>query len=73
MCNCMGSTNYFCATLKETERKRNILEDEKKLHGTVDESLSEQQFHKSDAITFVVWKIWSHTPTASGSYGRQSG
>ena len=54
MCNCMGSTNYFCATLKETERKRNILEDEKKLHGIVDESLSEQQFHKSDAITFVV-------------------
>ena len=23
-------------------------------------------------ITFVVYKIWSHTPSASGSYGRQS-
>ena len=30
------------------------------------------QFCKSDAITFVVWKIWSHTPSASGSYSRQS-
>ena len=34
--------------------KRKILKDEKKHHGTVDESSSEQQFCKSDVITFVV-------------------
>ena len=33
--------------------KRKILKDEK-YHGIVDKSSSEQQFHKSDAITFVV-------------------
>ena len=31
-----------------------MLKDEKKHHGTVDESSSEQQFHKSNVITFVV-------------------
>ena len=29
-------------------------EDEKKHHGAVDQSSLEQQFHKSDVITFVV-------------------
>ena len=41
-------------------------------HGAVDESSSEQQSRKSDAIIFAVLKIWSHTPSASGSYGRQA-
>ena len=49
------------------------MKDEKKLHGTVDKSSSEQHFYKSDTITFVVQKIWSHTPSASGSYDRQAG
>ena len=41
--------------LNETEKeKRKILKDEKKHHGAVDESSSEQQFCKSDMITFVV-------------------
>ena len=31
-----------------------------------------EQFRKSDMISFVVCEIWSHTPSASGSYGRQS-
>ena len=35
-------------------KKRKIGKDEKKLHGTVDESSSEQQFCKLDPITFVV-------------------
>ena len=39
------------AFLKEHKK---TLEDEKKHHGAVDESLSEQQFCKLDAITFVV-------------------
>ena len=35
------------------EKGRYVLKDEKK-YGAVDESISEQQFCKSDAITFVV-------------------
>ena len=31
-----------------------VMKDEKKHHGGVDESLSEQQFHKLDKITVVV-------------------
>ena len=44
------------AFLKETERKKMILENEKKHHGTVDESSLEQQFHKLDKITFLCEK-----------------
>ena len=40
--------------LVEQIKKRKLLKDEKKNHGAVDESSSEQQFHKSDMITFVV-------------------
>ena len=39
-----------------SERKRKIMKDKKKYHGTVDEHSSEQQFRKSDTITFVVLK-----------------
>ena len=35
-------------------KKRKIVKDEKKLHGTVDKSSSEQHFRISDTITFVV-------------------
>ena len=38
------------AFLKLVRKKKKIL----KHHGAVNESSSEQQFHKSDAITFVV-------------------
>ena len=44
------SFHPFNSTEKE---KEDILKDEKKHYGTVDESSSEQQFHKSDVITFV--------------------
>ena len=54
-----------------TQRKMKLLKDEKKHHGAVEQSSLEQQFHKLDTITFVVLKMWSHTPSASGSYGRQ--
>ena len=50
----MPSFVIFSHCLMDTERKRKIVKDEKKLHGAVDESSSEQQFHKLDAITFVV-------------------
>ena len=37
-----------------TRGKRKIMKDEKKHLGAVDKSSSEQQFCKSDVITFVV-------------------
>ena len=46
------------------------MRDEKKHQGAVDESSTEQQFHISDTIYCVVWKIWNHIPSASGSYSR---
>ena len=33
--------------------------DKRKHHGVVDKHPSDQQFHKSDEITFVVKKFWS--------------
>jgi len=30
---------------------------------------TDQQFHKLDAITFLVWKIWSHSTSVTRSYG----
>ena len=63
----------FLTSFNGYRKKRKIVKDEKKLHGAVDESSSKQQFRTLDTITFVVRKIWSHTPSASGSYGRQAG
>ena len=37
---------------------------------TKDKTTAEQQFHKLDTIYF---EIWSHAPSASGSYGRSAG
>ena len=41
-------------------------------HDGMDEPSSELEFHKSDTITYLSLceKLWSHTPRASGSYGR---
>ena len=50
-----------------------MMNDEKKVNGAVDKSSSEQRFHESDAISYAVWKIWSRTPSGTGSYGRQAG
>ena len=33
----------------------------------------EQQFRKSDGITFAVLNFWSHTSSATGSYIRLAG
>ena len=44
----------FLTSFNGYRKKRKIVKDEKKLHGTVDESSSEQQFCKLDVITFVV-------------------
>ena len=42
-------------------------------HGTVGKLSSEQQFHKSNGITFAVLNFWSCTPSATGSYVRLAG
>ena len=49
------------------------MKDKKNHRGAVDKSSSEQHFRRLDTITFVVRKIWSHTPSASGSYGSLAG
>ena len=46
------------------------MKDKRNRHGTVGKLSSEQQFHKSDAITFAVLNFWSHAPSATRSYGR---
>ena len=48
-----SSTPALVNTFLMAQREK-ILKDEKKHHGVVDESSSEQQFCKSDVITFVV-------------------
>ena len=42
-------------------------------HGAVGKLSSEQQFRKSNAITFAVLNFWSRTPSTTGSYGRLAG
>ena len=44
----------FLTSFNEYRKKRKIVKDEKKLHGTVDKSSSEQQFSKSDTIVFIM-------------------
>ena len=46
------------------------MKDKRNHHGAVGKSSLEQQFHKSDVITFAVLNFWSRTPSATGSYGR---
>ena len=41
------------------------IRDERKDHGTVDESSSEQQIRESGDYTLIVRKIWSSTPSAT--------
>ena len=45
------------------------MKDEKQ-HDTADKSTSKQQVCISDGSCFHCAKIWTHTPSASGSYGR---
>ena len=44
----------FLTSFNGYRKKRKTVKDEKKLHGAVDKSLSEQHFRKLDMITFVV-------------------
>ena len=49
-----------------------LVKDKRKHYDTVDKFPSEQQFHKSDAYTFIVQKNWSCSHCVTGSYGRQA-
>ena len=44
----------FLTSFNGYRKKRKIVKDEKKLHGAVDKSSSEQYFRISETITFVV-------------------
>ena len=45
------------------------MKDKRIHHGTMSKSSSEQQFRKSDTITFAVLNFWNRTPSTTGSYG----
>ena len=45
--------------------------DERKDHGAVDESSSEQQIRELADYTLIVRNNWSTRPSATGSHGRQ--
>ena len=58
------------------------MKDKRNYHGAVGKLFSEQHFHKSAAITFIVRNFWSPTPSATsrqaggradGQAGRQAG
>ena len=68
--NSINTFRDFLTSFNRYRKKRRIVKDEKKLRGAVDKSSSEQHFRRLDTITFVVW---SHTPSASGSYGSLAG
>ena len=50
-----------------------VIKDESKDHGTVDESSLEQQIRESASYTLFVRKNWSPRPSATRTYGRQAG
>ena len=45
---------------------------ERKLDGSVDESLVDQDFRKYDTTVHNQWKIWRLASRVTGSYGRHS-
>ena len=49
------------------------MNDERREHGSVDESSSEQQIHESDDYISIVRKNWNPSTSATGSYVSQAG
>ena len=49
------------------EEERKVMNDERREHGTMDESL-EQQICESDDHTLIVRKNWSPSTSRTGSY-----
>ena len=50
------------------QEESQAIRDERKDHGAVDESSSEQQIRVSADYTLIVRKYWSPRPSATGSY-----
>ena len=67
------SSHLFEQLLTFFQEESQTVKDERKDHGAVDESSSEQQIRESADYTLVVRKNWSPRPSATGSYGRQAG
>ena len=65
---CLGVATLVDALIKIIM----LLKDEKKYHGAVDKLSSEQQFRKSNTITFIVGKNWSPAHSGTMSYDRQA-
>ena len=55
------------------QEKSQIIKDDRKDHGTVDEYSSKQEVCELGDYTLIVRKNWSARPSATGSYGRQAG
>ena len=49
------------------------MKDKRNRQGTEGKLSLEQQFCKSDAVTFAVLNFWSRTSSATRSYGRLTG
>ena len=63
---------FFEQLLTFVQEESQTVKDERKDHGTVDESSSEQQIRESANYIWIVRKNWSLRPSATGSYGRQA-
>ena len=64
-CLCYIKFWYLCFTQK---RPVDRINDQRTSYGAEDKCFSLQQIHVLTAITFLVRKIWTHTPNASRSY-----
>ena len=52
--------------------EKTVKERTKNHHGAVGKLSSEEQFHKSDRITYALLNFWSRTLSATGSYVRMA-
>ena len=66
------SSHLFDQLLTFFQEESQAIKDERKDHGAVEESSSEQQIRESADYTLIVRKNWSPRPSATGSYGRQT-
>ena len=64
----------FCEQLLTFfQEESQAIRDERKDHGALDDSSSEQQVRESADYTLIVRKNWSPRPSVTRSYDRQTG
>ena len=66
------SSHLFEQLLTFIQEESQTVKDERKDHGALDESSSEQQICESADYTLIVRKNWSPRPSATRSYSRQA-